>query len=62
MQERFRGRKAQPTVGASEFLYKSEIPKFHNEPTLVGVKESIDFGLADRLSERCRQALRAQMS
>src|ERR1700752_1264516 len=49
LQERFRCRKAQPTVGAGEFLNKFEIPKFHNEPTLVGVEEAINFCLADRL-------------
>jgi hypothetical protein len=49
LQERFRCRKAQPTVGAGEFLDKFEIPKFHHEPTLVGVAEAINFCLADRL-------------
>jgi hypothetical protein len=52
LQERFRRRKVQPTVGASEFLHKFESSKFHNEPTLVGVEEPIDFCLADRLPER----------
>jgi hypothetical protein len=38
LQERLRRRKTQPTVGASEFLHKFEIPKFHNEPSLVASK------------------------
>jgi hypothetical protein len=35
LQERSSRRKAQPTVGAGEFLDKFEIPKFYNESTLV---------------------------
>ena len=49
LQERFGCRKAQPTVATREFFYKLEIPKLHNESTLVGVEESVDFCLADRL-------------
>ena len=49
LQERLRRRKTQPTVGASEFLHKFEIPKFHNEPALVGVEKAVDFRLADCL-------------
>lgn len=52
LQEGFRRRKAQPTVGAGEFLDKFEIPKFHDESTLVGVEEAINFRLTDWLFER----------
>ena len=36
-------------VGAGEFLHQLEIPKFHNEPALVGVEKPVDFRLADWL-------------
>jgi hypothetical protein len=49
LQEFFRCRKAQPAVGAGEFLHKLEIPEFHNEPALVGVEKTVDFRLADWL-------------
>ena len=51
LQERPSCGKAQPTVGAGEFLYKLEIAKRHDESTLVGVEEPVDFRLADRLLE-----------
>ena len=40
---------AQAAVGTGEFLHKLEIPKFHNEPALVGVEKLVDFRLADGL-------------
>jgi hypothetical protein len=52
LQERSSRRKAQATVGASEFLYELEIAKRHDESALVGVEEPVDFRLADRLPER----------
>ena len=30
-------------VGAGEFLHKLEIPKFHNEPALVGVEKPVEY-------------------
>ena len=45
-------------VGAGEFLHKLEIPKFHNEPALVGVEKSVDFRLADG----CLNAMQASTS
>ena len=49
LQERFGCRKAQATVATRELFYEVQIPKLHNESTLVGVEESVDFCLADRL-------------
>ena len=49
LQKGFRCGEAQPAVGAGEFLHKLEIPKFHNEPALVGVEKLVDFRLADWL-------------
>ena len=49
LQEFSCGRKAQPAVGADEILHKLEIPKFHNQPALVGVEKLVDFRLADLL-------------
>jgi hypothetical protein len=49
LQERFGCCKAQPAVGAGEFLHKLEIPKFHYKAALVDVEETVGFRLADRL-------------
>ena len=49
LQERLGCREAETGVCTSKFLHKLEIPKFHNEPALVGVEKSIDFRLADWL-------------
>ena len=52
LQEQFRCREAQAAVCTGKFLYKLEISKRHDEPTLVGIEEMIDFCLADRLPKR----------
>ena len=49
LQERFSCRKAQTAVGTGEFLHKLEIPKFDDEPALVGIEKPVDFRLADWL-------------
>ena len=48
------GRSAARTLRLSrsaigKFLHRVEIPKFCNEPTLVGIEEPVDFRLADWL-------------
>ena len=42
LQERFGCRKAQATVAIRELFYEVQIPKLHNESTLVGVEEWVD--------------------
>jgi hypothetical protein len=58
LQERFGCRKAQATVATRELFYEVQIPKLHNESTLVGVEESVDFCLVIG----CLKAMKASTS
>jgi hypothetical protein len=49
LQEQFRCREAQAAVCTGKFLHKLEISERHDEPALVGIEETVDFRLADRL-------------
>ena len=51
LQEHFSRRKAQPTIGAGEFLYELETAKRRDESPLVGIEEPVDFRLTDWLLE-----------
>ena len=47
-------RKAQPAVGAGEFLHELEIAKFHNEPALVSVEKEVNLGSFDERGNKVR--------